>query len=159
MATKQEAAPVPVKAPDPAKLADAWTSVLVNGAGAIRAAAERGMVAPDPVPYDPLAPMRAFSDFTKSLWSDPARLMETQHKLFAEWTELWTGGGARALGQERDPSSADQRGENGACAGAPLLSIEILRRSPAPTGFSPETYHILGSKTLNTQNPATKSTR
>ena len=111
MATKQEEAPVPFKAPDPAKLADAWTSVLVNGAEVIRAAAERSMVAPAPVPYDPLAPMRAFSDFTKSLWSDPARLMETQHKLFAEWTELWTGGGARALGQERDPVLVPEKGD------------------------------------------------
>ena len=159
MAPKPEEVPVPFKTPDPAKLADAWTRALVNGAEVIRAATERSMVAPASAPYDPLAPLRAFSDFTKSLWSNPARLPETRHKLFAEWSELWTGGGARALGQERDPSSADQRGENGACAGAPLLSIEIPRRSQAPTGFSPETYQILGSKTLNTQNPATKSTR
>ena len=111
MATKQEAAPVPVKAPDPAKLANAWTSVLVNGAEVIRAAAERSMVAPAPAPYDPLAPMRAFSEFTRSLWSNPARLMETQQKLFAEWTELWAGGGARAVGQERDPVVAPEKGD------------------------------------------------
>ena len=51
MAPKQEAEPVPVKTPDPAKLADAWTSVLVNGAEAIRAATERSMVAPASAPY------------------------------------------------------------------------------------------------------------
>ena len=60
MAPKQEEARVPFKTPDPAKLADAWTSVLVNGAEVIRAATERSMVAPAPSPYDPLAPMRAF---------------------------------------------------------------------------------------------------
>ena len=56
MAPKQAAERVPVKTPDPAKLADAWTSVLVNGAEAIRAATERSMVAPAAAPYDPLAP-------------------------------------------------------------------------------------------------------
>ena len=111
MAPKQEAARVPVKTPDPAKLADAWTSVLVNGAEVIRAATERSMVAPASAPYDPLAPVRAFSDFTKSLWSNPARLMETQHKLFAEWTELWTGGVGRALGKVVDPVLTPEKGD------------------------------------------------
>ena len=111
MAPKQAAERVPVKTPDPAKLADAWTSVLVNGTEAIRAATERSMVAPAAAPYDPLAPMRAFSDFTKSLWSNPAGLMETQHKLFAEWTELWTGGVGRASGQVSDPVLVPEKGD------------------------------------------------
>ena len=62
----------------------ARTGVLVNGAEVIRAAAERSMIAPTPAPFDPLAPMRAFSDFSKSLWSNPAQLVATQHKRFAE---------------------------------------------------------------------------
>jgi polyhydroxyalkanoate synthase subunit PhaC len=111
MATEQKAERVPVKTPDPAKLADVWTSVLVNGAEVIRAAAERSMVAPAPASYDPFAPVRAFSDFTKSLWSNPAQLMETQQKLFGEWIALWTGGVARALGQVSDPVLVPEKGD------------------------------------------------
>ena len=39
--------------------------------------------------------------------------------------------------------------ENGACAGAPLVSIEILRRSPAPASC-PQTFQILEAE--NTDN-------
>ena len=111
MATKHEAEQVPVKTPDPAKLADAWTGVLFNGAEAIRAAAERSMIAPAIPPFDPLAPMRAFSDFTKSLWSNPAQLVETQHKVFADWAELWTRGVDRALGKVVDPILTPEKGD------------------------------------------------
>lgn len=103
MEIKHEPVRALVQPPDPVKLADAWTGVLVNGAEAIRAATERSMIAPAPAPFDPLAPMRAFSDFTKSLWSNPAQLVETQHKVFAEWMELWSGGIDRALGKGVNP--------------------------------------------------------
>ncbi len=39
MATRQDASKVAVKMPDPAKLAEAWTSVLVKGIEAIRLSA------------------------------------------------------------------------------------------------------------------------
>lgn len=116
MATTGELQQFATRMPDPQKLADALTSVLVNGVEVIRAAAERSTKSFEPIPYDPLAPAQAFSDFTKSLWSNPIRLMETQHKLLAEWTQLWTDGLARALGQERDsvlvPEKGDRRFNN-----------------------------------------------
>ena len=111
MATEQDAAQVSKQLPDPAKLADAWTSVLINGAEAIRAAAERSTRSAAPTPYDPFAPAQAFSDFSKGLWSNPAQLMETQRKLFAEWTQLWTGTAARMLGQESGTALAPEKGD------------------------------------------------
>ena len=111
MAFEQEAMQKPLQLSDPKKLAKAWTSVLINGAEAIRAAAERSTTSSAPTPYDPFAPAQAFSDFAKGLWSNPAQLMETQHKLFAEWTQLWTGTAARALGQESGMALAPEKGD------------------------------------------------
>ena len=111
MATELDAGQKPMQLPDPAKLANAWTSVLVNGAQAIRAAGERSTTSTAPTPFDPFAPAQAFSDFAKSLWSKPTQLMETQQKLFAEWTQLWTGAAARALGQESGTALAPEKGD------------------------------------------------
>ncbi len=111
MATELDTVQYPMKLPDPAKLAEAWTSVLVNGVEAIRAAAERSTTSAAPTPFDPFAPAQAFSDFAKGLWSNPAQLIETQHKLFAEWTQLWTGAAARALGQEGGTDLAPEKGD------------------------------------------------
>lgn len=67
MATEQDTVRKPLPLPDPAKLAEAWTNVLVNGTQAIRSAAERGTASPAPPPFDPFAPAQAFSDLAKSL--------------------------------------------------------------------------------------------
>lgn len=111
MATTGDAARVPISMPDPAKLADAWSRVLVGGVEAIRANVERSTVAPSAPPYDPMAPIQAFSDFSKSLWSNPAQLLEMQQQHFAEWTQLWTAGAARAFGQESDPLLVPEKGD------------------------------------------------
>ena len=111
MATEQDAVQKPLPLPDPAKLAEVWTSVLVNGTKAIRAAAERSTSSPAPAPFDPFAPAQAFSDFAKGLWSNPTQMMETQHKLFAEWTQLWIGTAARALGRESGTVLRPEKGD------------------------------------------------
>ena len=111
MTTEQGAGQKPLPLPDPAKLAEAWSSVLVNGTEAIRAAAKRSTTSPAPAPFDPFAPAQAFSDLAKTLWSNPAQLMETQHKLFAEWTQLWTGTAARALGHESGTVLTPEKGD------------------------------------------------
>ncbi len=111
MATGQDSSKVAVKMPDPAKLAEAWTSVLVKGIEAIRTTAERGITPSAPAPYDPLAPAQAFSDFANSLWSNPAQLIGTQQKLFVEWGRYWSGGAAKALGKASDPVVAPEKGD------------------------------------------------
>ena len=111
MATEQDAGQNPMQLPDPAKLADAWTSVLINGTEAIRTAAERSTTSPAPPPFDPFAPAQAFSDLAKSLWSNPAALMEAQHKVVTEWTQLWTGAAARAVGKEGGSGLTPERGD------------------------------------------------
>lgn len=111
MATTQDSAQLLPQMPDPEKLANAWTNVLVKGTEAIRAVAERSTVSPAPIPYDPLAPAQAFADFTASLWSNPGQLMDAQRTMFSEWTQLWSNAAARALGQEAEPVLVPEKGD------------------------------------------------
>ncbi len=109
--TEQDLAKYPMKMPDPAKLADAWTNVLSKGVEAIRAASERRAQPSAPPPFDPFAPAQAFSDFSTSFWSNPAQVLETQQKLFSDWTQLWTGAACRALGKENGPVLVPEKGD------------------------------------------------
>ena len=97
--------------PDPQKLATAWTSIYKNGFDALQTTTKRRGAETSPLPYDPTAAMRALSDFTATIFSNPTQIFSAQRKFMLEWNELWTAAIGRALGHEHEPVIAVERGD------------------------------------------------
>jgi polyhydroxyalkanoate synthase subunit PhaC len=97
----------PERVPSPAELASAWTKVVENAVGAIRSGGEL----PSSIAHDPMAPARAFADFTRQLWTDPVGVLQASQAAAAEWVELWSSAARRASGQPVEPVIAPERGD------------------------------------------------
>ena len=95
------------KAPEPAELAAAWSRVVANALDAAKA----GVIAPLNGPFDPLAPARAFNEFTLQLWTDPAGVLQASQKASAEWMDLWGRAARRAFAGEAEPLVEPTRGD------------------------------------------------
>jgi polyhydroxyalkanoate synthase len=116
---------LPEKLPDPAELADAWSRVIAGAVDLARSSAERSLDPHTPQPYDPAAPVRAFSEFATHLWSNPAAILEAQQKAAADWMKLWSSAAARAAGATPEPliepERADRRFKDPAWSEEPLF--------------------------------------
>lgn len=102
---------VPAGAPDPAALADAWSRVL---AGTVALAQSTGRRLSDPgapLPFDPGASVRAFTDLASAFWTNPASFFQAQHEAAADWTRLWSSAVARGAGAAPEPVAEPERGD------------------------------------------------
>ncbi|MDO1559214.1 alpha/beta fold hydrolase [Brevundimonas sp. 2R-24] len=97
-------------AADPAETARVLAELAANASNAVRAAHARAL-SPQPLPYDPFAPAKAFTAFQMALMSRPLDVMQRQMDAAQEWAQLWTSTASRALGLETEPVVTPQRGD------------------------------------------------
>ena len=100
-----------VKLADPQELATTWMRIFTNGLDALQSTAKKHTGKKTALPYDPLAPMRAFSDLTATVLANPTQMFSAQQKFFKEWSDLWTTTAARAFGEKREPVIAPERSD------------------------------------------------
>jgi polyhydroxyalkanoate synthase len=63
-------------------------------------------------PADDLGINRAFMELAKHLWSDPAKLAETQVRAWDDYLKLWQAMIVKATGGQPEPVKAPARGDN-----------------------------------------------
>lgn len=63
-------------------------------------------------PSDDLGINRAFMELAKQLWSDPAKLAETQVRAWDDYLKLWQAMIVKATGGQPEPVKAPARGDN-----------------------------------------------
>jgi polyhydroxyalkanoate synthase len=102
---------VPEKAPDPAALADAWSKIVANAFELVSASASRAVDPHTPLPYDPAAPVRAFTAFAAHLMANPAEILKAQQQAAEDWMKLWSSAAARAAGAKPEPAIEPERGD------------------------------------------------
>ena len=101
----------PLNAPDPAKLAEAWSRVMAGTVDVMTASVQRAANPHVPQPYDPAAPVRAFGAFAQHLLANPAQLLKAQQEAAADWMKLWSSAAARAAGGKAEPVIEPERGD------------------------------------------------
>jgi polyhydroxyalkanoate synthase len=101
----------PIKLPNPVEAGRALNDVAVNVQDAARAMTGRLSRGAGPLPYDPLAIGKAFSEFGLSLMTQPGRIMEAQAKGLRDWTALWTTMADKAAGKDVQPVAEPARGD------------------------------------------------
>ncbi len=102
---------VPANPPKPTELADAWAKVMVSAVDVMAASAARPLKGQTPLPFDPVAPARAFSAFASHLLANPAQLLKAQQDAAADWMKLWSSAAARATGATPEPVIQPERGD------------------------------------------------
>jgi polyhydroxyalkanoate synthase len=102
---------VPESAPSPVEFAQAWSRVVTSAADLMRSAADVASKQPAPPPYDPTAPLKAFSGFAAHLLTDPAYAMKVQRETMSDWVQLMTSAATRAAGGTPEPVIAPERGD------------------------------------------------
>lgn len=103
--------PAVAKMPEADELAATLTRLMNNGVEAVRASLERSTTGSASLPYDPLAPARAFGEFAAAAIANPLQAMNAQQKLWQEWSELWNAGIARAWGNAGEPIVSPEKGD------------------------------------------------
>jgi polyhydroxyalkanoate synthase len=98
---------LPPGAPDPKALASAWSRVVQSALDA----AQAGMKPPASTAFDPVAPARAFSDFTRQMWTDPVGILRAAQTASGEWMDLWSRAARSAAGGTVEPLIVPERGD------------------------------------------------
>ena len=101
----------PAQAPSPAEFAEAWGRVLTGAIDLARATALRATDSHVPLPFDPIAPVRAFADYAVQLGRDPGALLRAQQQAASDWMQLWANAAARLSGREVEPLVEPERGD------------------------------------------------
>lgn len=102
---------LPETLPDPAEVADAWAKVAGASVELMKAQAE-GLTAPKhPPAYDPFAPATAMATFAQQAMTNPMGLFQASQKAAGEWLDLWTRAAQNALGGNKEPLVAPERGD------------------------------------------------
>ncbi len=102
---------LPETAPSPVEFAQAWSRVVTSAADLARASAERVTQPVPSLPYDPAAPLKAFSGFAAHLLTDPGYALKVQQDAASDWMRLMTSAAARATGATPEPVIAPERGD------------------------------------------------
>jgi len=102
---------VPANPPKPTELADAWSRVVANAVDLMGASAARPLKGESPLPYDPAAPARAFSEFAAHLLTNPAEILKAQQQAASDWMKLWSNAATRMTGAKPEPVVAPERGD------------------------------------------------
>lgn len=97
--------------PETKELAEAIAHVMERGVDAVRASLERAAKGGATLPFDPLAPARAFGEFATSAMLNPLQTIDAQQKLVREWGEFWKDAFARASGEKKDATISPERGD------------------------------------------------
>jgi polyhydroxyalkanoate synthase subunit PhaC len=102
---------VPEAAPSPVEFAQAWSRVVTSAADLMKSSAEAAAIRPAPLPYDPSAPIKAFSGFAAHLLTDPAYAMKVQGQAVSDWMQLMSAAATRAAGGTPAPVIEPERGD------------------------------------------------
>mgnify|MGYP003575591947 CR=1 FL=1 len=102
---------VPMAAPRPTELAEAWSRVVTSAADVLRSTAGSAVAPAAPLPYDPASAVRAFSAFAMHMLTNPAQAVAAQQQAAADFMSLWTNAASRAAGAKPDPVAAPERGD------------------------------------------------
>ena len=102
---------LPETAPSPVEFAQAWSRVVTSAADLARASAERAAQPAPPLPYDPAAPLKAFSGFAAHLLTDPGYALKVQQNAASDWLALMSAAATRAVGGKPEPVIAPERGD------------------------------------------------
>jgi polyhydroxyalkanoate synthase subunit PhaC len=102
---------VPEAAPSPVAFAEAWSRVVTGAADLVRSSADAASKQPAPLPFDPTAPLKAFSGFATHLLTDPAYAMKVQGQAMSDWLQLMSSAATRAAGGTPEPVIAPERGD------------------------------------------------
>jgi polyhydroxyalkanoate synthase len=102
---------LPEGVPSPSDFADAWGRVFAGTLNLVDATARRTLSPDAPPPYDPAAPVRAFTELGAYFAGHPAEFFKAQQQAATDWMKLWTSAAARAAGAEPEPVIAPARGD------------------------------------------------
>ncbi len=109
------------------EMAAAWTRVITNASEALRAISERRTSGSSASPFDMASPLKAFAEFSMSVFTNPGPVLEAQKGFVRQWSELWSSSIARAIGRDVPaavtPERGDRRFNNAAWTEQPLFDF------------------------------------
>jgi polyhydroxyalkanoate synthase len=97
--------------PSPAEVAQVWSRVVSSAIDVAKASADAATRPAVPLPYDPAAPVRAFSAFASWLMTNPVEVLQAQQRAASDWMKLMSSAAARAAGKDPEPVIAPERGD------------------------------------------------